>query len=125
MDELLAFVHARLDELEDAARCAPGPEWWEDEKVYKWGDDAEPEVWCRKGLIAKISREAPTAPEHILLNDPARILRDVEARRTTLIRCQEEMLSGIPRLVWFAKMTVWEMAKRWADHEAFKEGWKP
>jgi hypothetical protein len=48
--------------------------------------------------------------EHIAEWDPARVLREIDGRRRTLVRCQEEMLSGIPRLVHFAKQTVREMA---------------
>ncbi|MGP3960345.1 DUF6221 family protein [Nonomuraea sp. 3N208] len=141
MDEQMAFVHARLDEDEQIARAAtPGP--WSYDPSNEWydGDDfvtmtngqefvgyGGPSPF--RGAIC-ITGEAGHAQsmkdaEHIARHDPARVLRDVQARRKTLLRCQEEVLSGIPRLVWFAKQTVWEMAQRWADHDDFDEDWQP
>lgn len=125
MDALTEFLIARFDELEDAARWAPGPEWWEEEKPYVWGDESDPQLACSKGWVATIDREKSTAVQHMVLNSPAHMLRDVQARRATLARCQEEMLSGIPRLVHFAKQTLWEMAQRDADHKDFREAWRP
>lgn len=122
MDELLAFAHARLDEEVQAARACveevggtragdPNPDGSgvaerDDYPSYPWG--------AGEAELAYAARM-----------QPARTLRDVQARRKTLVRCQEEMLSGIPRVVWFARMTAWEMAQRWSDHDDFKESWKP
>jgi uncharacterized protein DUF6221 len=86
MDDLIAFLRARLDELEDAARCAPGPDWWEDDKPIRWGDDTPPEIACGKGRVAVIDIEKPTAAAHIVLNDPARVLRDVASNRKPITR---------------------------------------
>lgn len=63
----------------------------------------------------------PAEAAHVIRHDPARVLREVEAKRRTLIRCQEEMLSGIPRLVHFAKQTLREMALSFADRPGFAE----
>ncbi|MGR6922587.1 DUF6221 family protein [[Actinomadura] parvosata] len=127
MDELLGFAHARLDEDEQTAQACAGAPWAievppmlhvsvkaRQESKWKWG---------KLGYVATVERDEDRA--HIARHDPARTLRDVQARRKTLLRCQEEMLSGIPRLVHFARMTVWEMSQRWNDHELFNEGWKP
>lgn len=160
MDEVLAFVQARLDEDEWWAREASrrdgeghtptGEHWrWECEATdqpvaldpaldeYLKGRDGASvglrsveEYESSIGLIPHLAIHAQyeiqtAVAGHILRHDPARTLRDVQARRTTLLRCQEEMLSGMPRLVRFAQMTVWEMAQRWNDHDDFKESWKP
>lgn len=55
------------------------------------------------------------------MQNPARVLREIDARRRTLIRCQEEMLSGIPRLAHFAKQTLQEMALPYADRPGHAE----
>jgi hypothetical protein len=154
MNELVAFFEARLAEKEDAARRAPGPEWWEDEKVYKWGDDAEPEVWCGKGLVARIFREVPTAVDHMLRNDPAHALADVAADRKLIARYKaaveghEEALQALRKLSKDpdadpsrleaaredlslfhgragAFLTVLEdRAARFADHEDYQPHWR-
>lgn len=116
MDDLMAFVYARLDKEEASALTASG--------------DPDCGVWAATGDGVDFDQYEvggihPATAAHIVRHDPAKVLRDVQARRTTLVRCQEEMLSGIPRLVWFAKMTVWEMAQRWADHDDFNEDWRP
>ena len=108
MDELMAFVRARLAEDERLAQRAEpvfdAHSWELDEVQHDYYDELAP---------------------HISRNSPTRVLHDVQARRKTLARCHEEMLSGIPRLVWFAQMTAWEMAQRWDDHDDFNEGWRP
>ncbi|MET7331050.1 DUF6221 family protein [Nonomuraea sp. NPDC005650] len=116
MDELFAFVHARLDEDEAVAltSCSdPACGVW---AITEDGVDFDQ---------YEVGGFHPATAAHIARHDPARTLRDVQARRATLVRCQREMLAGIPRLAHFAKMTVWEMAQRWKDRETFKEGWKP
>lgn len=160
MDELIAFVHARLDDDEwwarEASRRLPdgftptGEHWrWECETtdqpikvdpvldVYLEGENhssvglrSVEEYPSTVGAIPHLvignqdEIEAVVAG-HVARHDPAHVLLDVQARRKTLVRCQEEMLSGIPRLVHFAKMTVWEMAQRWEDHDDFDGGWRP
>lgn len=131
MDELMAFAHARVDDEERLASAAIQGPWRTGEIADHLVDDViygtSPIVSTKIVQVANLEMawQKEENAAHITHHDPARVLRDVQARRTTLVRCQEEMLSGIPRLVWFAKMTVWEMAQRWADHEAFKEGWRP
>ncbi len=49
---------------------------------------------------------------------PDRQLAEVQAKQKTLARCQEEMLSGIPRLVHFAEQTLREMASAYGKDVA-------
>jgi hypothetical protein len=125
MDELLAFVHARLDDEEEVARYSGDGRWAVGECVA--ADDSGLTEWQITNEPGGIHTRTigNMRANHIARHDPARTLRDVHSRRATLIRCQEEMLSGIPRLVHFARMTVWEMAQRWNDHDDYKESWKP
>ncbi|MGP4030068.1 DUF6221 family protein [Actinomadura sp. 3N407] len=49
--------------------------------------------------------------------EPARVLREIDSRRRTLVRCEEELLSGIPRLVHFAEQTLRDMTRPHLDRE--------
>lgn len=75
-DDLVAFINARLDEDEQAARAShyEGQRWLaEEEGVSRWPDD-EPVH------MADTKKDA----RHIALHDPARVLRGVEAKRQVL-----------------------------------------
>lgn len=92
MDDLIAFIRARLDEDEAAAKSArPGP-WDYETEVGGFGP-----VGCvmmplgnhkgtRTGLTAFTplgTQDAATAA-HIARHDPARVLREVAAKRAIL-----------------------------------------
>ncbi|MCF6471138.1 hypothetical protein FAF44_22450 [Nonomuraea sp. MG754425] len=141
MDELLAFVRSRLDEEEASATAAtPGPwsydpskEWYDGEDFVTMTNGQEfvgyggPSFFAGAVCITGDAGHSQSMAdaEHIARHDPARTLRDVRARRATLARCEEEMSSGVPPLVGFARGTAWEMAQRWSDHKGFKQAWKP
>jgi hypothetical protein len=61
---------------------------------------------------------------HIAEHDPARVLREIDAKRRTLIRCQEAMLAANPMLVHFAQQTVREMALPYTDRSGYPEEWR-
>ena len=95
MDDLVAFVRARLDENEAAAKAAtPGP-WHalttaEVRRVGAKGEDQPEETWAaavggRPVMSADESRHDADCV-HIALHDPARALREVEAGRRRLER---------------------------------------
>lgn len=91
MDDLIAFLRARLDEDEATARAAtPGPWQWRHEHGEPW--HPEPEGWL------DYSGEYITGPDdaatmfgpgmtphadatHIALHDPPRVLAEVAAKR--------------------------------------------
>lgn len=81
-DDLIAFLRARLDETERRARSAAGdyPEWTYDRETFT----------VSSGAYAVASRRGDNTPlcdvdgEHIAANDPARVLRQVEAHRKIL-----------------------------------------
>jgi hypothetical protein len=67
------------------------------------------------------TQEVPSAVGgHIVRHDPARVLREIDAKRRTLIRCEEAMLSSMPGLRHFAKQTVREMAAVYADRPGYE-----
>lgn len=58
---------------------------------------------------------------HIAEWDPARVLRETDAKRRTLIRCQEAMSAASPMLVHFAKQTLREMALGFSHRPGYAE----
>jgi uncharacterized protein DUF6221 len=124
MNDLVRWLRDQLDEDERIARAAP----MEIDRTGH-GDGVPADLPARWVPSHHLVMREPLADDeeirivtdcaafggssaavHIAEWDPARVLRDTDAKRRTLLRCQEEMLSGIPRLVHFAKQTVREMA---------------
>ncbi|MEV8639454.1 DUF6221 family protein [Streptosporangium sp. NPDC051023] len=124
-DDLISFLRARFDEDEQVVRVDPGfsQEWHTERARADPHDESRACVRSSQGDVITGDVDVERA-RHIAHYDPARMLRDVQARQHTLVRCQEEMLSGIPRLVHFAKRTLWEMAQPYADHDDYQEEWK-
>ncbi|MDP9870220.1 MULTISPECIES: DUF6221 family protein [Streptosporangium] len=99
MDELIAFLHVRLDEDEQAARLASevyGKSWWwnpsyglvqgdqddsEATSIFAVGEETVAEVWSEVGT-------------HTARNDPDRILREIEAKREILALYEGAQLSA-------------------------------
>ncbi|MGW8719655.1 DUF6221 family protein [Streptomyces althioticus] len=140
MDELVAWLGVQLDEDDRIARAAceyAEAEWRLDEDgatVLWW--PPEPRVaekerekglpvvsdrWRGQAIESSGARVAP----HVAEWDPARVLREIDAKRRTLVRCQEAMLSASPMLVHFAKQTVWEMAQPYAGRPGYREERRP
>lgn len=88
--------------------------------ILRLGEDRE-----RPGLLRAMATVLPPDAARVLEDVADRIARDVEAKSRTVPRCHEEMLSGIPRLVHFAKQTLWEMVQPYTDHEDFRKDWRP
>lgn len=129
MSDPVAFVSARLDEDEAAARAAaPGP--WRGHEAGGW----------REVLLAKgISLNAADA-EHIARHDPARVLREVAAKRAILEYFLEppdgfrtgnaEVISGAaigsgrgPGLLTVIEAIVLDLAAVWSDHPDYDPAW--
>jgi hypothetical protein len=149
-DELVAFVDARLDEDEAAARAAtPGP--WRaitsteleelrnrepvDEK------DEDPRPWTRPVMSEDESRSDGDRV-HIARHDPVRALREVEAKRAiiTAVWQYEAQIDG----EWGCCHNATEIAAGYCpehrpdeigvlrhlaavyrDHPDYRPGWKP
>src|SRR2546430_17242600 len=84
MTDLVESLRARLDERAAKARAAMhgGEGRWQREDVHP---GAEPIV-DERGEIGVYDEGSPTAEQtaHIIENDPARVLREVEAKRRLL-----------------------------------------
>lgn len=75
MDDLVTFLRARLDEDEQVARGSgqPSLSWQNFDMDGELRDDAN------AGTVAAVPQEETRA--HIARHDPARVLREVEAKR--------------------------------------------
>ncbi|MFJ6061624.1 DUF6221 family protein [Streptomyces tendae] len=135
MDDLVRWLRAQLDEDERTARAAS---WTGDANTWH----AEPSPYGARnggqrwyvedamddGVVSHVDPAASDdegVARHIAEWDPARVLREIDAKRRTLIRCEEAMLSANPMLVHFAKQTAWEMAQPFADRPGYQESWRP
>jgi hypothetical protein len=135
---LVEFLRARLDEDEAAAKAAhPGP-WTYETEVGGFG----PVGWVRvplpmhKGAYTGLTRFTPLGTQdaetcaHIARHDPARVLREVDAKRALLAghegvhRCDWGEHRGPDMLGGWCK-TVCTLAAVYSDHPDYQESWKP
>jgi hypothetical protein len=96
---LSEFLTARLDEDEQIARAINGD---------KWG-------WpgARSGFAAHVAR-----------HDPARVLREVAAKRAILAECARSVECGDDGCV-LAGAVIVNMAAIWGDHPDYGEAVRP
>lgn len=129
--DLVAFLRARLDEDEQAARAAARAE-----RSDSW--TTLPDSWGgvldgggnRSLAIGYGDVMAPATAAHIARHDPARALREVEAKRRMLGRhhdfqrwcggCGNDLtyrIDDCPELR--------DLAAVYADHPSYREEWRP
>ncbi len=107
MHDLTAFLRARLDEDERVARAAVDFDYG----VRDWADDGDP------------------VNAHIARHDPARVLREVEAKRRLLeqFRLRGDSVRAVVRPVTGG---VWDdllrlLALPYDGHPDYREEWRP
>jgi hypothetical protein len=136
--DLIAFLAARLDEDEAAAMAATGTAWaWEatGDKDNSWavgyveGEDGRPlsgEIGHGQGVVIDGVCESINGhladAAHIARHDPARVLREVEAKRRILAEH-----SGNHKCGWWIPgcPTVEALAAVYSDHPDYQPGGKP
>ncbi|SFK92400.1 hypothetical protein SAMN05216275_14152 [Streptosporangium canum] len=96
MSDLVAFLRARLDEDEQTARAAHGPNWNAEKRDVAYGDE-----W----VVSAMTR-ADAA--HIARHDPARVLREVEAKR--------QIINEHPALPGFKEGHAYTVCTRCSDY---------
>jgi hypothetical protein len=88
MDDLVAFLRARLDEKAARAQAAGGDEWslhgHESDTVLIYSSHGEPVVYDE-------GSPAPAQARHIVDHSPARVLREVEAKRRLVDQYERAM----------------------------------
>ena len=139
MDELIAFVTARLDEDEAAGKAAAsvaGPGW--KAEAYYPPDESRTRTCLRSegGAFLADFDDAPDYPElaaHIARHDPARVLREVAAKRA-IVGDENEGLAMIAvheRGTWPDELTreadriLRQLAAVWSGHPDYRPEWKP
>lgn len=119
-DDMVAFLRARLDE--DAARAA------------QWHDlECEIHTHLDAGLLAAVaaSRMLEDVPGAVCdCGGPARVLRDVEAKRRTITRMATVLERGWDyyendTVIELAEETLRDLASVYADHANYREEWRP
>ena len=151
MDDLVAFLAARLDEDEAAAYKAAGglyrgaggrfggrPHW----SALGHGIVADAADLDRGVVDLGPCIDDDALAEHIVRHDPARVLREIEAGRARLAYYQDaqarldrivthpgEVSSGDEGM-WLGKTAAARMACRhdaaiWGDHPDYRPEWKP
>jgi hypothetical protein len=133
MDELIAFLAARLDE-DQAVALAATPGSWRDEGGYVTdiGPDGLSLVQVTDygtqddyGNDSRPQGHADSA--HIARHDPARVLREVEAKRRILAEHypQDPCDAHDPSFNTIPCDTLLLLALPHSDHPDYKEDWRP
>lgn len=143
MDDLVEFLRTRLDEDEQAARAAAeriGPTWG---TQVKWVPDIDAipdaewdnELGLPRNAVGFYGTEAEH--EHLKRWTPARVLRDIEAKRGVVARyefaCREAAQPGISEEERETRVQVGGalqscvlcLAAPYVDHPDYREEWRP
>ncbi|MET7795665.1 DUF6221 family protein [Streptomyces decoyicus] len=137
IDDLIAFLHARLDEGEAAARVAtPGP-WRHDPRKHHHivgtalfeeavftgpsGDDAI----CVAGTGETDDAQSMRDAAHIARHDPPRVLAEIEAKRAIIDEALSIWNSDADGIFGFGESILRHLALPYADHPGYKEAWRP
>lgn len=152
MDDLVKFLRARLDDDEAAARAASEPESWMElnrEPRPNWHVQywADPDVAAAIADPESSAYPVATTPEgmdeadaaariqHIVRHDPARVLREVEAKRQLILWYEKpEESTALPDYFNRFNTSVQQsvlvqvlrhLALPYADHPDYREEWRP
>lgn len=118
--DLIAFIAARLDEDERAALAAsPWP--WSLNEEHDTVLAVDGEVVAE--AFALSSNQLRKTAEHIARHDPARVLREVKAKRATIESHRWHGPDGCEENQFCPLLTA--MAAAYADHADYRAEWAP
>jgi uncharacterized protein DUF6221 len=141
---LAEFLAARLDEDEAVAKAVrDGSAPWEGQWQLRdrlaletrngWVIAVSPGLHMNLDLAAR--EFAPGVVEHIARHDPARVLREVEAKRAILARYEDCLIRmedpEYPNAVArdqareYEDFVLPDLASAWAGHPDYDEAWAP
>lgn len=136
-EALADFLRARLDEEEAAALAASDGPWtaWRAGRVGGLGhlEHAVMRPGQKAGSRAPIAAASWVDAEHVARHDPARALREIEAKRG-LLSLRDRLSYGAEvdtsALMLRGGAYVLEVAVQWAalayaDHPDYREEWRP
>lgn len=133
MGELIEFLRARFDDDERVVRVDPGlsQEWHTEVARDDPRDEGRACVRSSQGDVITGDVDVERA-EHIAHYDPARMLREVEAKRKLLddLFPDIEGMDGAIEGEWghhnpAADRLLEVLALPYADHDDYKEEWRP
>jgi hypothetical protein len=120
VSDLVAFLTARLDEDERVARAVPIEEWGSHDGCRVHPAQEQDGFLAIGRIEAQFEEEA----EHIARHDPARVLREVDAKRTCIAFLgHPDAPPGEGRYV--AERVLWLLALAYSDHPDYREEWRP
>jgi hypothetical protein len=142
VSDLVEFLLARIAEDEQAARQARGSRWTYDRESFAVLVEDGDHGWTvatkhRNVVNGEHDGLYDVDGEHIARHDPARVLREVEAKRRIVEECQSVLtapvivrppapgMGGDPAALAFhlALATQLQLAQPYADHPHFHPSW--
>lgn len=144
VEDLAAFLQARLDEDEQTARqsAAEGGEHWRYEQwAERDGDSIRPDQILSVGnRVVNVQRLEggtlrPGEAEHVARHDPARVLADVAAKRRILGEAldkadggheyypPDDIVNDIRERAF--KLVLEALALPYSDHPDYRDEWRP
>jgi Family of unknown function (DUF6221) len=130
MTDLVKFLRARLDERAAKAREAMrGSEgrWTQVDREREAG-----RIEDDRGEPVSYYEGAPTEDQadHMVANDPAYVLRDVESKRRIIERYERQAAKASESAMeedraWTLEPVLWDLALSDANHRDYQQEWKP
>jgi hypothetical protein len=119
-EELVGFVRARLDE---------------DYRIAKRTNDVHSAPWQPINWGEFCDEYSPDARQHQLRHDPARVLREVEAKKRVIDGCAETLAAegswdplvdgGSGEPYDLAAFVLRMLTLPYSDHQDYREEWAP
>lgn len=124
-DDLTAFITARLDEDEAIAKAAANRHWLTDDNIITLHPEHDGD-----GFMSWPTR---ADAQHAANHDPARVLREVAAKRAIVARYERGAAGELPE--WTAgreliqaalavlRAALSDLASTWSDHPDYRCEW--
>jgi hypothetical protein len=125
MDDLVRWLGEQYDEDERIARAAA------EENGPDWHYDGHAVITRREGDLVAVGSQDFMGPErgvHIAVHDPARVLREIDAKRDLLRFAEgihdhhETFTTGVASRL---EKTLRLFALAYADRPGYQESWRP
>lgn len=133
MDDLVQWLRAQLDEDEHAARAAGGEAWqWEhgygdmcNDRTCPYGELATDEAVIMQVHGFDVRQDDRQVADHIARHDPARVLREIDAKRRVIVGLQHLLRGDDPFVTSIADDSLRALAEPYADRPGYRDQWRP
>ncbi|NUS79179.1 MAG: hypothetical protein HOV70_23675 [Streptomyces sp.] len=130
MDDLVVWLRAQLDEDERTAQAALGGPWAvvDDDGAHGWSVGVAPHNPAVGVARVPDAERAEATARHIAEHDPARVLREIDAKRDLLRFAEgvhdhhETFTAGVAARL---EMTLRLFAVPYADRPGYRDEWRP